>query len=275
MTGLGLKATVAPPPAVDGLPWVMGGASWEVSGPIGLLGGLPLLCLAADPGAGLEVAGYQFSFGLTLATAPVAVPTPPAPGVQSVLQLDAAHREGRRRREPLKLPFRARLTASELDVVAIASDLPRAPESVRAARGAAGGRHHQRAAASTALPALDDISLEERRAGGGARLEVADQRRRDGRLRVAAAVVAAGRPDLDRPGRVGVLLRARRDALDDDADVRRIELGGGYLDATIDLPRVSFAANLDEAGQRIDIARAREERERRWSRWATASPARR
>ena len=162
VTGLGLKATVAPPPAVDGLPWVMGGASWEVSGPIGLLGGLPLLCLAADPGAGLEVAGYQFSFGLTLATAPVAVPTPPAPGVQSVLQLDAAIEKDVGGQSPLKLPFRARLTEATSTWSRSPRTSPRAPQwsSRRSVEALLAGGSTTGQLPSTGIPALDDISLE-------------------------------------------------------------------------------------------------------------------
>jgi hypothetical protein len=253
--GLGLRATVTPPSGGSGLTWLLVAASWEVSGPIGLLDGLPLLCLsyAPQPGRERHFGNYEFPFGLTLATAPIAVPTPPSPGVRSVLQLDAAV-EKETGKQTLELPFRARVTAGDLNVIAIALDLPPKTgiELGELEALLAGGTTAEQIP-KTGIPALDDISLE--------RIELVAAPASASLIGAGVTVGYATQPPWSPLGglvsidRIAVAFNYVPGATKPMTTQMsaRIELGGGYLDATIDLPEVSFAADL-EPGQKIDIA---------------------
>jgi hypothetical protein len=252
-TGLGLSATLSPPPGGDGLTWLMGATSWEVSGPIGLFGGLPLLCLSSQPGTGLEFGGYRFPFSVSLATFPVVVPGGSPTAVRSLLQLDAEV-DKEVGGKPLKLPFVARVGSGDSTLVDVASDLPpKTGITVDQLAGLLAGGTTSGQLPSTGIPALDDIALQR------VHLLFAPAAKRLVSAGVAVGYVSpppwsplGGIFSVDQIILGLEYVPAASPSMSTQMSAR-FELGGGYLDATIDLPEVTFAAEL-EPGQRIDIA---------------------
>ncbi|MCY1017195.1 hypothetical protein [Pyxidicoccus sp. MSG2] len=255
VTGLGLRATLSPLPALGNLSWLLGDSSrWEATGAIVFHGELPSLCLTAAPQKPLSLAGYDIPFAPSLGSTPVERQDGQPPGfVSTCLRLGAEVSKDVGGAQPLRLPFVVRLHSRTLDVLTVECRPP-------AGQGLTFGQLPHLLAGSAldalvpdSLPAMDDLQLQE------LMLSVAPGSRRLVALGVTVAyarpqpwVVLDGLLTFEQLAVTFTYAPSSPSPL--TAEVACLgTLGGGTLEASIDLPSLAFACKLRE-GSTVDVA---------------------
>ncbi len=254
--GLGLRATLSSTATAAGLASVLGGSQWPVSGPVSPNGERPSVLLSSDPRPPFSIAGFDVPFRLQVAAAyPVAPDGAVSAAPVATVQLSAdVRRNVGSEQSPtiLDIPLRARTVPGGDGVLLVQGDLAQASDlALEQVSRLIGG-------ASTAgqvpalFPALDQIQLQ------GVSLVA--------RPGAAQPLVSAGATVGLRPGTQWSVLDGLivfRDLavtftwLPELGSVTtQVEcsavLGGGTLDAGIDLPSMDFRCELRE-GDTISI----------------------
>jgi hypothetical protein len=120
--GLSFQATAAVIAGFEGIEGLIGGSSWEMSGPVASVNGLPSISLSSETLKPFTAGPFSLGFAIAMAAALVVETNSKPVGVTSVLQFEAKL-EKQLSESTLKIPLAARTFTPSLQTIVVAGEL--------------------------------------------------------------------------------------------------------------------------------------------------------